>query len=261
MRITARLKIVLQNGAELERFETFDGVRVALASKGEEYESFEDFDSVATIPQCVGGNYEVDCPSLRCCRYIRLRVSVDGAAAGDGGVAGGQLFAIVRDVQFRDAGCSVPPLLPEHGSIPVSDVLPRLLHQLHGDHADLLSDVVLTRHTNTFAWDKHRRVWNGLIDRFPAIIILARNEDDVCRTVALAHELRLEITVKGGGHNVAGSAVADGALMIDLSRLNQISVRVEQSPLRVLVGGGCTWAAVDAVLQPHGLAVPAGANT
>lgn len=261
MRITARLIILLQNGAGLARFEKLDGVRVVLASKGEEYESFEDFDSVATTPQCVGGKYEVDYPGLRCCRYIRLRVFVDGAAVGDGGGTGGQLFAVIRDVQFLDAGCSVPPLLQQIGSIPVSDVLPRLLHELHGDRADLLSHVVLTRHTNAPAWDKYRRVWNGLIDRFPAIIIVARSEDDVCRTVALAHELRLEITVKGGGHNVAGSAVADGALMIDLSRLNEISVHVDRSPPRVTVGGGCTWAAVDAALHPHGLAVPAGANS
>jgi len=84
-------------------------------------------------------------------------------------------------------------------------VLCRLLSALDGSTTELLNHVVITKHTCPTLWSQHRRAWNGLIDRSPAIIVVARGEDDVCRTVALALELSLELTVKGGGHNVGGS--------------------------------------------------------
>ena len=83
-------------------------------------------------------------------------------------------------------------------------VLCRLLSALEGTTSELLSSVVLTKVTRPALWSQHRRVWNGLIDRSPALIVVARSEDDVCRTVAVALELNLELTVKGGGHNVGG---------------------------------------------------------
>jgi hypothetical protein len=254
----SRLMIVFQSGAVLTSVEKRDDVIVVLATKSQENESFEEFDAVTLHPQYIDGAFAVDCPNLRSCRYVQLRVLVDSAPQQDDSADASGLFVVIRDVQFVAQDYCVPPLMKQEGSVPVSGVLARLLRDLQGADADLLSDVVLTRHTNAVAWNKSRHVWNGLIDRFPSIIVVARSEDDVCRTVALAHELSLEITVKGGGHNVAGSAVADGALMIDLSLLNNISVHIDQSPPRVVVGGGCTWAAVDAALHPHGLAVPAG---
>jgi hypothetical protein len=258
MRMKSRLMIVLQNGAAMTSVDARDDVLVVLATKSQENESFEDFDSVALRPQLVDGVYLVDCPGLRSCRYIQLRVSCDSAPWHDDSADASGLFAVIRDVQFFAEDFLAPPLTKQTGSVPVTAVLARLLRDLPGAEADLLSDVVLTRHTNAIAWNRCRRVWNGLIDRFPAIIVVARSEDDVCRSVALAHELSLEVTVKGGGHNVAGSAVADGALMIDLSLLNSIAVHIDQAPPRITVGGGCTWAAVDAALHPHALAVPAG---
>jgi hypothetical protein len=255
MRVSCRLMIVQQSGAEVSFADACGRVKLMFATKNYQNESFEDFDSVTVLPPLTGGAIAVDCPGLRRCGHVRMRVCID-AASGAG--ASGDLFAIVRDVQFSPDCRAAAPLQKREGSVPVNDVLVQLLGRLDGPESDLLSSVVLTRRTNESAWNTHRSVWNGLIDRFPAIIVVARSEDDVCRTVSLARELSLELTVKGGGHNVAGSAVADGALMIDLSLLNSISLRLEQSPPHIAVGGGCTWSAVDAALHPHGLAVPAG---
>ena len=85
-------------------------------------------------------------------------------------------------------------------------VLCRLLAALEGSVSELFNSVVITKATCPSLWYLHRKVWNGAINRSPAIIIIARGEEDVCRTVALAHEMSIELTVKGGGHNVAGSS-------------------------------------------------------
>ena len=260
MHISASLMIVSQNGTNMELDKAHGNVCVSLATKSHEDDSFEEFDAVTLAPQLLGGSFAIDGPGLRACSHVRMRVTVDALCPGQAAGGDADVFAVIRDVQFVPHGISAPPLGQQQGSIPLSNALPRLLNDLDGDEAQLLSKVVFTRLTNASAWNKHRIVWNGLIDRFPAIIVLARNEDDVCRTVTIARELSLELTVKGGGHNVAGSAVADGALLIDLSLFNSISVDIEQSPPRISVGGGCTWAAVDAALYHHGMAVPAGAR-
>jgi hypothetical protein len=255
MRVTSRVMIVRRDGAEMS-LTSGGGVRFVLATNNDRAETFEELDSVTVAPPLEDGSFVLDCPGLRTCSCTRMRVLVDALPrlSDDGDV-----FVVLRDVHFTADCRSAPPLPQLKSSVALNDVLARLLAALDGAEADLLSRVVLTRHTNSSAWNKHRSVWNGLIDRFPAIIVVARDEDDVCRTVALARELSLELTVKGGGHNVAGSAVADGALMIDLSLFNRVSVHLHASSPRITVGGGCTWAAVDAALHPHGLAVPAGA--
>jgi hypothetical protein len=258
MHISASLVIVSQNGTNMELDKAHCNVCVSLATKSHEDDSFEEFDAVTLAPQLLGGSFAIDGSGLRACSHVRMRVTIDALCPGEAAGSDADVFAVIRDVQFAPHGISAPPLGQQQGSVPLSNVLSRVLNDLDGDEAQLLSNVVFTRQTNASAWNKHRIVWNGLIDRFPAIIVLARNEDDVCRTVTIARELSLELTVKGGGHNVAGSAVADGALLLDLSLLNSISVDIEQSPPRISVGGGCTWAAVDAALYPHGMAVPAG---
>ena len=245
--------IVSKTGNDLKLAESLDGARVAFTTKKHEEESFEDFDAVTMCPQPTDRGFAIDCSGLACRRFIQIHISIDSSP-----LLVGDLFVVLRDMKFLGQDCSMPPLMKQANSLPVSAVLLRLFDALDGTTSDLLSSVVLTERTNAAAWNRHRRVWNGLIDRFPAIIVLARSEVDVCRTVAIANEMCLELTVKGGGHNVAGSAVADGALMIDLSLLSSISLQLDQPPARVSVGGGCTWAAVDAVLHPHGLAVPAG---
>ena len=73
-----------------------------------------------------------------------------------------------------------------------------------------------------------RRVWNGAIDRRPAAIVLCEDAEDVAIAVRLAAEHGTSVTVRGGGHNVAGRAVADGALLIDLARMRAVTVNAAE---------------------------------
>src|SRR5215217_7515571 len=72
-----------------------------------------------------------------------------------------------------------------------------------------------------------RRVWNGLIDRRPALIVRCAGVEDVVAAVRLARERDVRLSVRGGGHGVAGLAVADSGLMIDLSEMNHVVVDAE----------------------------------
>ena len=105
-------------------------------------------------------------------------------------------------------------------------------------------------------FDDGRRVWNGGIDRRPAVIARCASAADVAAAIGFAREHGLEIAVRGGAHNMAGSAVCDGGLMIDLSRMNRVTV--DPDARRATVGGGATVADVDAATQAHGLAAPGG---
>lgn len=105
-------------------------------------------------------------------------------------------------------------------------------------------------------FDDRRRVWNAGIDRRPAAIARCASAADAAAAVRHAQEHDLEISVRGGAHNTAGTAVCDGGLMIDLSLLN--SVAVDPAAQRAKVDGGALLADLDAATQAHGLAVPAG---
>jgi FAD/FMN-containing dehydrogenase len=106
------------------------------------------------------------------------------------------------------------------------------------------------------AYDAARVVWNGMIDRHPALIARCRNTADVVASVNYARSHGLAIAVHSGGHNVAGYAVCDGGLMIDLSRMN--AVRVAPDLTRAHVEGGANWGDVDAATAPFGRATPGG---
>jgi len=106
------------------------------------------------------------------------------------------------------------------------------------------------------AYDATRVVWNGMIDRRPALIARCRNAADVMASVNFAREHGLAIAIRCGGHNVAGYAVCDGGLMIDMSLMND--VQVVPGLDRAIVGGGATWADVDAATTPFGRATPGG---
>jgi FAD/FMN-containing dehydrogenase len=106
-------------------------------------------------------------------------------------------------------------------------------------------------------YDAARRVHNGLVDREPALIVRCRTAADVAAGVRFARAAGLDICVRGGGHNVAGRAVAGGAVMIDLAEMKGIEVDVEARTARA--EGGLTWAELNAATGEHGLAVTGGA--
>jgi FAD/FMN-containing dehydrogenase len=105
-------------------------------------------------------------------------------------------------------------------------------------------------------YDDARRVWNGLIDRRPALISRCTGAADVIATVHFAREHDLLVSIRGGGHNVAGNAVCDGGLMIDLSRMK--SVRVDPVARTVRAEPGVLWGEFDRETQAFGLATTGG---
>ncbi|MDL5363342.1 FAD-binding oxidoreductase [Halalkalicoccus sp. NIPERK01] len=105
-------------------------------------------------------------------------------------------------------------------------------------------------------YDDARTIWNAMIDRKPAIIVRPTGAADVITAVDFAREHDLPLAVKGGGHNVAGSAVCDDGLMIDLSPMS--SVRVDPAAQIARVGPGATMADLDHEAQAFGLATPGG---
>jgi hypothetical protein len=108
-------------------------------------------------------------------------------------------------------------------------------------------------------YDAARRVWNGMIDRRPALIAQCAGTDDVIAAVQFARTHDLRVAVHGGGHNVAGTALCDDGLVIDLSRM--ADVHVDPDARRVHAQGGATIGDVDRATQPHGLATPMGVVT
>jgi FAD/FMN-containing dehydrogenase len=108
-------------------------------------------------------------------------------------------------------------------------------------------------------FEETRRVWNGMIDRTPAVIVRCTGVADVLRALEFARRHGLVITVRGGGHNVAGNAVCDGGLMIDLSPMK--GLRVEPRGRSVEAQGGLTWGEFDHETQAFGLATTGGLIT
>jgi len=106
-------------------------------------------------------------------------------------------------------------------------------------------------------YDDARAIHNGLIDRRPAVIARCRNAADVADAVRYGRAAGLEICVRGGGHNAAGRAVIDGALMIDLSPMKGIHVDPVARTARVQ--GGALWRELNRETAVHGLAVTGGA--
>jgi FAD/FMN-containing dehydrogenase len=109
------------------------------------------------------------------------------------------------------------------------------------------------------SYDESRTIWNSTIDRRPALIVQCEEAGDVLRCVQFARDNGLLVAVKGGGHHIAGNAICDDGIVIDLSPMR--SVRVEPQTSRALVEPGATLADVDAATAPYGLAVPVGVNS
>jgi FAD/FMN-containing dehydrogenase len=111
-------------------------------------------------------------------------------------------------------------------------------------------------HPGEEGYDEARRVWNGAIDRRPALIARCAGADDVVEAVRFARERDVPISVRGGGHAVSGLAVCDDGLMIDLSLMRWVAVDAEQRTARV--AGGALWSDLDRATQEAGLATTGG---
>jgi len=105
-------------------------------------------------------------------------------------------------------------------------------------------------------YDEARSIWNGMIDRRPSLVVRCTGTADVVAAVDLARETGADVSIHGGGHNVSGSAVADGGLMIDLSSMDGVHVDPEAGTVRV--GAGALLGDVDHETQLFGLATPLG---
>src|SRR5690242_1742279 len=101
-------------------------------------------------------------------------------------------------------------------------------------------------------YDDARSLYNGLVDRRPALIVRARSAADVAAALAVARGSELEVSVRGGGHNVAGRAVTDGGLMISLADMKGITV--DPAHATVTAGAGVTWGELNAATAALGLA-------
>jgi FAD/FMN-containing dehydrogenase len=109
------------------------------------------------------------------------------------------------------------------------------------------------------SYEERRRVWNGSIDRFPALIARCAGLADVAAAVRFARETSLLVAVRGGGHSFPGLSVCDGGIVIDLGAMKRITVDVRAG--RVRAEAGVLLGELDRATQAHGLAVPIGAIT
>src|SRR5215831_12287691 len=106
-------------------------------------------------------------------------------------------------------------------------------------------------------YDEARKVWNGMIDRHPALIARCAGVADVIAAVKFARTHEALVSVRGGGHNIPGNAVCEGGLMIDLAGMR--SVRVDPARRMARADGGATWSDFDSATQIFGLATTGGA--
>ena len=105
-------------------------------------------------------------------------------------------------------------------------------------------------------YDSARMVWNGMIDKRPALIAQCRTTDDVVKAVSFASERNLLVSVKGGGHSFPGKSTCNGGIMIDLSQMHSTDVDVDNRTIRV--DGGALLGHIDVAAQPHNLGTTTG---
>ena len=108
-------------------------------------------------------------------------------------------------------------------------------------------------------YDAARTIWNAMIDRRPALIVRCADADDVAHAVRFAGDHDLAITVRGGGHNIAGTAISDGGFMIDLSPMK--GIRIDAEERKATIEAGATLGEFDTAAQAFGLATPLGINS
>ncbi len=108
-------------------------------------------------------------------------------------------------------------------------------------------------------YDEARTLWNAMVDRKPGLVIRAANSADIQAAVNFARDNGFLMAIRSGGHQIAGHAVAEGAILLDLSQMKDVEVNASARTARV--APGATLADVDAATQAHGLAVPTGINS
>jgi FAD/FMN-containing dehydrogenase len=114
-------------------------------------------------------------------------------------------------------------------------------------------DVIAPGHP---AYEEARLVWNGMVDKHPALVARCASAADVATAVKFGREHDLVIAVRGGSHSTPGYSTCDGGIVIDLRPMNQVHVDPDSRTARV--GGGANWGELDAAAQEHGLAVTGG---
>jgi FAD/FMN-containing dehydrogenase len=108
-------------------------------------------------------------------------------------------------------------------------------------------------------YDEARKIWNAMIERRPALIVRCAGVADVRHAVRYARDQEMRLAVRGGGHNIAGNALCDGGLVIDLSQMK--AVRIDPDARKAYVGPGALLADFDHEAQEFGLATPLGINS
>lgn len=106
------------------------------------------------------------------------------------------------------------------------------------------------------SYDEQRSVYNGMIDRYPALIVKCRDVADVIAAVNFGRDQKVLVAIRGGGHNAGGLGVCDGGIVIDLSLMRGIRIDLKTNTVRV--EGGCILADIDHATQPFGKAIPSG---
>src|SRR5579884_516663 len=170
-----------------------------------------------------------------------------------------QMFALYQRL--------IGPILPD-SSQPENDMADLRIRTTDGPEAQIAGDdldgfaatlrgEVLT--ASSPQYDDARSVWNAMIDRHPAVIVRCRSAADVVRAVRFARRNNILVTVRGGGHNIGGLALADGAMVIDLSPMK--SVHVDPAARVARVEPGVTLGEFDRDVQTFGLATPVGINS
>jgi len=112
---------------------------------------------------------------------------------------------------------------------------------------------------NDTGYDEARQIWNAMIDRRPALIVQCVQADDVAPVIQFARKNRLELSIRGAGHNIAGNSICDNGVTMDFSKMK--GVRVDAGRRRAYVEPGVTLADFDEAVQAHGLATPIGINS
>ncbi len=124
---------------------------------------------------------------------------------------------------------------------------------IEGLRSSVGGEVITPEHS---AYDEVRKVWNGMIDAHPALIVRCGSTDDVVAAVRFGREHDLLVAVRGGAHSTPGYSTCDGGIVIDLQPMNGVEVDPGERTARVQ--GGANWGQLDAATQEHGLAVTGG---